>query len=713
MGAPMGRPITSRDLLRIRTISDPQISPDGRRVAWVETWVEPEENRYRSRLCLTDVASGATAPLTVGAGHDTSPRWSPDGRTIAFLSSERPETRETDRVRGPQQPVAVVGRGPQLCLISPDGGAPRVLTRLYGGAHEPAWSPDGGRIVITTYVDPALGLQELPLPQPANDPYARFNRDVLVVRRIRWKLDAVGFYGEYRSHVAVVDVAGGEGTAAGLGGAVTLLTQGAYDLHRPTWSPDGRLLAAAGNVRPEGEGQRRAYLYLLDASRSGPADPAEIFGLAEMRSNALAWSPDGSAIAVTGHDAAILGHYGNQRVWLVFPTDRAGRCLTANFDYTIGDYSRNADVRGYNAEDGPRWLPDSSGLLVLVNEDGMVHLHEVSRADGGTRRIEDGDWATVSFTTAADCNTIATVTGDDVNPGDLFVLTRDGHGWSRRRLTAINQTLWDEVDVSRPVRFSCPSGDVTVHGWVLPPRNVESGTRYPVILYNGGGPGSMRASVFCHEWQTYAAAGYAVAYCNTRGNHGYGEAFSAAIRGKWGDADYDDSIAFLRAACERFDFIDGTRLGVAGGSYGGYLTNWIVARHSEFAAAVSDRCLFNRFGMSGASDIGFLLDQVEFERKLPWEAADAYLERSPLTYMANVRTPTLVVHSAQDLRCPIDQGESLYMALRRLGVPTELVRFPDEGHNLSRGGKPWHRVYRVDRYLEWFKRWLQGAGPTA
>jgi dipeptidyl aminopeptidase/acylaminoacyl peptidase len=216
----------------------------------------------------------------------------------------------------------------------------------------------------------------------------------------------------------------------------------------------------------------------------------------------------------------------------------------------------------------------------------------------------------------------------------------------------------------------------------------------------------MRASVFCHEWQVYAAAGYAVVHCNTRGNHGYGEAFSAAIRGRWGDADYEDNMAFLRAACARFDFIDPERLGVAGGSYGGYLTNWIIARHPEFGAAVSDRCLFNRFGMSGASDIGFLLDQVEFERKLPWEVPDAYLKRSPLTHLASVRTPTLVVHSAQDLRCPIDQGESLYMALKRLGVPTELVRFPDESHNLSRGGKPWHRVYRIDRYLDWFGRWL-------
>jgi dipeptidyl aminopeptidase/acylaminoacyl peptidase len=691
----MGRPITSRDLLRIRAISDPQISPDGRFVIWVDTWIEEQENRYRSRLCITDVSTGLTQPLTEGIGRDAHPRWAPDGRFIAFVSSGSKSPGSPNPV--PQQPIAVVGRGPQLCLISPVGGTARVLTNLYGGAHEPAWSPDGTRIAITTYVDPALGLRESAPPQHDHDPYERFNRDVLVVKRLRWKMDDVGFYGEYRSHVAVVNVAGG---------GVTLLTRGAFEVHRPTWAPGGRQLVVAGNIRPEGEGQRRSYLYLLDATAAGPVEPVEIFGLAEMRSNALAWSPDGTAIAVTGHDTATLGHYGNQRVWLVSPSERAGRCLTANFDYTIGDYSRNADVRGYSAEDGPRWLPNSSGLLVLVNEGGMVHLHELARADGSTRRLEDGDYATVSFTADAAGNTIAAVASDDLNPGDLFVLTRDGDRWSRRRLTNINEALWKEVELSRPVRVSCPSGDVTVHGWVLPPLHPEPGTRYPLILYNGGGPGSMRASVFSHEWQTYAAAGYAVAHCNTRGNHGYGEAFSAAIRGKWGDADYDDSIAFLRAACDQFDFIDEQRLGVAGGSYGGYLTVWIVARHPEFKAAVADRCLFNRFGMSGASDIGFLLDQVEFERKFPWEAPDAYLDRSPLKYVAGIRTPTLVMHSAQDLRCPVDQGESLYMALRRLDVPTELVRFPEESHNLSRGGRPWHRVYRIDRYLEWFKRWL-------
>lgn len=214
------RLITSRDLLRLRMVSDPQVSPDGRRVVWVETWIVGEENRYWSRLCLTDIATGATTPLTVGLGHDTHPRWSPSGRTIAFLSSDPPVAGAEAATDGPGQPVAVIGRGPQLCELSADGGAPRYLTRLHGGAHEPAWSPDGTRIAITTYVDPARGLEEMcdKSSSGGDTPYTRFNRDVLIVTRLRWKLDDVGYFGEYRRHVAVVrtpDAASGEGTAAG------------------------------------------------------------------------------------------------------------------------------------------------------------------------------------------------------------------------------------------------------------------------------------------------------------------------------------------------------------------------------------------------------------------------------------------------------------------------------------------------------------------
>jgi dipeptidyl aminopeptidase/acylaminoacyl peptidase len=293
--------------------------------------------------------------------------------------------------------------------------------------------------------------------------------------------------------------------------------------------------------------------------------------------------------------------------------------------------------------------------------------------------------------------------GSSVNPGDLYTLAPEGE---LRRLTDVNGELLSEIALSVPERFSCESDGLRIEGWVNPPVGREPGRRYPVILYTGGGPGGMRASVFVHEWQVYAASGYAVINCNTRGNHGYGQPFSAATRGKWGDLDYRDNMAFLRAACAAFAFIDPERLTVAGGSYGGYSAAWIIGRHPEFKAAVVDRALTNRTSQVGTSDIGFLLDQVEFDKKLPWENIDTLIERSPVMYAGNIQTPTLVVHSALDHRCAVEQGEQLYMALKRRGVPTEFVRFPDESHELSRAGRPWHRIFRIDRYLDWFKRWL-------
>jgi len=349
-------------------------------------------------------------------------------------------------------------------------------------------------------------------------------------------------------------------------------------------------------------------------------------------------------------------------------------------------------------------LPSGDALLVLVNERGTVNVARFDVADRSLTPVTSGDHSVCAFTLGADGGRIAFVAGDHVTPGDVW--TTSLQGGTPRRLSDVNAALRTEVRLQDPDRFVATGSGVEVEGWVMLPPDLPPGERCPVILYTGGGPGGMRASVFTHEWQLYAAHGYAVINCNARGNYGYGEAYSDATRGAWGDLDYHDNMAFLNEVIEAYDVIDGERLAVAGGSYGGYMASWIAARHPEFAAAVVDRCLFNRYAFGGTSDIGMLLDHIEFDGKNPWEAPDDYLKWSPISYVDGIRTPTLVVHSALDYRCPIDQGEQLYSALKLLGVPTELVRFPDETHELSRGGRPWHRVYRLERYLDWFDRYL-------
>ncbi|MCB0046558.1 MAG: S9 family peptidase [Caldilineaceae bacterium] len=694
------RLLTAQDLFRFIMADDPQISPDGTQVAWVRTWTDAESNSYRAQICITTIADGATRRLTNGPGQDIYPRWSPDGAMIAYLASPEPDA--TPSSTGPKSSVSVIEGGAQLMLVSAGGGKPQRLTNLLGGVRAPAWSPDGTRIAFLTYVDPAVGLEFRNSKREANedDLYDKFNRDVLVTTRLRWKWDTIGYLGDYRSHIALVSV--GEPDAVPV-----LLTQGAFDLSAPAWSPDGHMLATTGNLAPDGEAVRNSYIYLLDISGSAPYKLRQLFGLEEMRSNDLAWSPDGTTLAVGGHNDPVIGHYGNQMLWLVNVADGTADCTTRNFDRALGDYSRNYDLRRYGGNDGPRWRQNGEELYVLINEGGSVDLGIVERRSGAVRQLTQGNHSVFAFTMDHSQERIVLLIGDDMNPGDLFVLEPNDEGFAGlRRLTDVNQELLDELEMTEPIRFSAPSGDVVIDSWLIPPVNQAPGERYPVILYTGGGPGGMRASVFCHEFHLYAAHGYAVLHCNTRGNHGYGEAFSVATRGKWGDLDYEDNLASLHTALERFDFLDPARLAVAGGSYGGYSALWIASRHPEFNAAVVDRCMFNRYSFNGTSDMGFLLDQIEFDKQPPWENITPYLERSPMKYVEGIRTPTLVIHSGLDHRCPVEQGEQLFMALKRLDVPTELVRFPNESHELSRSGRPWHRVFRLERYLDWFARWL-------
>ena len=693
------RPVTAHDLLRFHLADDPRISPDGRTLAWVRTRLDADRDAYLSEIVLTDLESGAERRLTdrdvASDGSESAPRWSPSGDRIAFLAPGEAAASD-DAAPGPAETFLDHGAQLWVAPVTDAGGARGArLTSLRGGAAPASWSPDGATLAFTTLVHPERGLETGPV-EPPSDPYERYTRDVLRVTRVGWKSDALGLLGDYVRQLATVPAGGGE---------VRLPCRTPHDVGAPTWHPDGRRLAIVGNLGENAELERRQTIHLVDLAASDPR-PEPLFTLEEMRASDVAFSPDGTRIAVCGHDDPKRGHYGFQRLWIVDVASGEGRCVSREHDVSFGDYSRNQDLRRTGGADGPRWLPDGSAILLLANRHGTVHVERFDLEDGSLTPLTDGRRVVSAFTMDDAGRRLALRITDGATPGELFTLDVSETGAQPRRRTGVNDDLLQELDLPEPELFVSRSGDAEVAGWIHWPPNRTPGQRIPVVLYTGGGPGGMRAEVFVHEFHLYAANGYAVLNCNARGNYGYGEAFSDAPRGWWGGVDYEDNMAFLHDALAAHPELDGDRVGVAGGSYGGFMASWIAARHPELKAAVVDRTLFNRYAFSGTSDIGILLDLIEFEGRYPWEAPDRYLEVSPIAYVGDVDVPTLVVHSALDHRCPVDQGEQLYMALRVRGVPTELIRFPNETHELSRNGRPNHRLYRLERYLAWFDRWL-------
>jgi dipeptidyl aminopeptidase/acylaminoacyl peptidase len=437
-----------------------------------------------------------------------------------------------------------------------------------------------------------------------------------------------------------------------------------------------------------------------------------------MRHPGLSWSPRGRQIAAAGHDDARTGHYGNQLLWIVEVSSGDAHCVTPGYDGTFG-VAAGTDIGGYGGEAGVRWLPDRRRILALLSERGTVNLCSVDIGTCDIRMLTRGDQVIAAFTVDAAGKRAALLMRDAHSPGDIYLLElgdRVADGSANRppsvprRLTDVNRQLLGEVEIALPETFEFRSSDgVRIDAWLIPPVRREPGKRYPVVLFQSGGPGGMRGANFTFEFQALAAAnegaGYAVLYCNARGCQGYGQDFCTAILGERDGKDAADLLECLDAALARFDFLDPERLGIAGGSHDGHPIKWTTSRTNRFRAAISDRSMFNRLSAYGTSDIGSPRE-LELGDGSPWEATEGNLKQSQHTFLGAAATPTLVIHSTSAVRYPVEQGEQLYSALLRLGIPTEFVCFPDESHELSRSGKPWHRVFRLERYLDWFERWL-------
>jgi dipeptidyl aminopeptidase/acylaminoacyl peptidase len=642
------------DVYQLTGVAEPRIAPDGNRVAY-EVWrIDQEASEYRSAIWLAAL-DGSFEPRQFSAGEkrDASPRWSPDGRWLAFVSN-----------RGPDKTP------PQLYVMPADGGEPRRLTDEKEGVEGITWSPDSTRIAYAMRVRDA-GYEE---ESDAKRAPRRFTRLI-------YKLDSIGWIGDRRKHVFAVDVEGGEPRR---------LTDGDCEDADPAWSPDGRRVLFAGLRGERWDVELIERLYSVDATGGG--EPEQLTG-DDGSCSMPSFSPDGSRLAYRFMvEDGTHPHHG--QIGVMAADGTGARLLTTALDRSCETYPHMRE---------PVW--DGDRLFFTIEDGGNIHLYAVA-ADGSSEPelLVGGEQQVIDFDVRD--GTIVYTATTHTQPTELFA------GTEQRRLTDHTRAFAEGRELVEPERFTAVSKDGTeVDAWVVRPAGFEPGRRYPVLLSIHGGPFSQYGTGFFDEFQVYAGAGYAVIFSNPRGGSGYSEEWGRAIRGPiggaepgWGTVDYEDVMAAVDTALERFDFLDPDRLGVLGGSYGGYMTSWIVGHTNRFKAALSERAVNQLVSAFGSSDLFWIFER-QFGGSMQ-EHIDAWLRMSPTTYVDAIETPMLLVHSETDLRCAVEQAEHLFTLLRLQGKEAELLRFPAESHELSRSGSPLHRVQRFEAILEWFGRYL-------
>ncbi|WP_456276874.1 S9 family peptidase [Bacillus sp. AK128] len=657
------RPITAEDLCEFKFVGDPQVSPNKDKVAYVLTHVDQEKDGYYSYIYVTDL-NGENRQFTSHYSKenlvkDAAPKWSPDGKKIAFRSNR-------------------TGKN-QVWLLHTDGGEAVQLTDVKQGIGDFTWSPDGSQLALTFN-------GELKLTTDKEEEKKEEKSDVKVITRLRYKGDGVGIYNEDRKHVYLFDI----NTKA-----YTKITEGDHDFSQPRFSIDGKELFYIGTKAEDKE-----WGYLPAIWKFDIASKEEVLfyqGNGYLHSPAL--SPDGKWLAAAGHTRGERSQ-GNANVLLFSLETGELTNLTESFDYTVGNLV-GVDARYDTAESRLIWDTTSSNIYFNATVGGDCQVFKVNVNGEVSKALSPSVASVTSFDIVSDDqavlvletpHSVADLVAQDLNNVDNITA-----------LTAWNQELYDEVHVSTPENFHYKSTDGgDVEGWMLKPYGYEEGRKYPMILQIHGGPATAYGNGLHHEMQLMAAKGYAVLYTNPRGSHGYGHDFVNAVIGDYGGMDYEDIMAGVDYALANFNYIDTDQLFVTGGSYGGYMTNVIVTRTDRFKAAVTQRSICNWHSFYGTSDIGFFFTEWQHGHADLWDDVEELLKRSPLTYARNVKTPTLILHSEQDLRCPMEQAEQWYIALKRLGVETKLVRFPDENHDLSRSGKPKHRLERLQHLIGWF-----------
>ena len=664
------RPITAEDLYNIHTLQDPQISPDGEYVAFVKITPDPLNKTYKRNIWLLPLPAGEAFQLTRGDS-DSGPRWSPDASQLAFVS----------------------GRGdkPQIYLLSTSapGGEARALTALENGAHSPDWSPDGTRIAFLAPLSEDERSSEVAGDASAPEPMDKLEQKQQKERKAEaesnrwdprpmWRIpyrQGTSYVDERYDQVYVIDAAEAADSKP------RRLTDLNASYSQPRWSADGRSLYTDRTIWLEDDEPWRAKnIFRLDV------ESGEEFALTDGEYSAYSPSPspDGSWIAYSRAHIGVTDL--PERLVLMSADGAESRVINDSLDREVFEFA---------------WSPESRLALSIESEGNLLPW----TYDPGEDRLaiaHDGIYEIEQISAGAD-GLIAMTVSTPVNPQELYVLNEGGF----REATTFNHAWLGEVIVQEvhELRFDSPQGEI--QGWYLLPVGYETGKTYPLALNIHGGPhaawGFSTKSMW-HEWQFHAARGYAVFYCNPHGSGGYGEAFMRKLHAAWGPVAMDDIMAGVDAVLAR-GIADQNRLAITGGSYGGYMTAWIISHTDRFKAAVSQRGVYNISSFYGTTDVPILMSS-EFDAE-PWENHDVYWDNSPLKYAANISAPLLLIHSENDFRVPIEQAEQLFAWVRRAtDTPVHMLRYPREGHELSRSGEPSHRVSRLSEMIKWFDRYV-------
>jgi dipeptidyl aminopeptidase/acylaminoacyl peptidase len=689
------RPPRPDDLYRLRIPTQPALSPDGRWVVVTLQTVAPGFDEYRHALWLvpTDPADGEPRQLTIGARHDRRARFSPDGRTVAFLSDRRAQVEEEPRR---EQPTKEREDLVQVHLLPVDRpGEARRLTDLPRGVQEFEWSPDGSRMVVTstsvgtTHDEDMKRRGKLERATPGEPPPS----DYRFIDRLEYMLNGEGFTYDQIPHLWLVDV---------VTGRPTRLTDGPVPDGEPAWSPDGRRIAFASNRRRDHDLAFRQAIHVVDVASGRltaiTAGPRSVFGQP-------AWMPDGATIAALGHKLEGRGGSRND-IWL-FPADGSearatgGQNLSARHDLMPGSQMGSDVTVGEGTRIWP--APDGKSITFSAPVDGSYELWRIAVRDGALERLTNGrhyisGWDAVAGLRGRSRGRIAYVRSTPTETPDLWLL--DGAG-EPRQLTVFNADVLGELTLREPKERHSTVDGRDIQGWVIP---AGKGAQ-PLVTEIHGGPHTLYGWSPVWEFQILAANGMSVFYCNPRGSEGYGQDFNDANHRDWGPGPTRDVLAGVESLVAD-GLADGDHLGVTGGSYGGYLTNWIVGHDDRFRAAMTCRCVSDMGVLFLTGDLGGG-DWAELEfGATPWSDPAYYREISPIAYADRITTPLLIQHSERDIRTTVGQAEALFTVLRSHRRPVRLLRVPEETHELTRSGTPFRRVENLNVVLGWFRHYL-------